>query len=119
MKNLFDEYIDFRDSDVLEGCNEGNILAFLYYLKKGNLHDKSFNPYCHANTEKDPLAEREKELRLMYKNTDNQPSEIDLDFVKNYCRLRFTPEMKSYEMLIHSFVETYNTQVKESNNLFK
>ena len=66
-KNLLKIYKKFRDSDILEDCDSGIVLAFLYYIKKGNLEGKSFNEDYHANTEKDPLKERLKELKVLYK----------------------------------------------------
>jgi hypothetical protein len=69
--DLLEIYKDFRDSDISEGEESANILAFLYYIKKGNLEGKSFNPHYYLNTEKDPLAERMKELECMYTKMKN------------------------------------------------
>ena len=67
--NLLKLYEKFRDSDILEGLDEGIILAFLYYVKKGNLEGKSFNPNYYKNTEKDVLNCRIKDLEKLYNIT--------------------------------------------------
>lgn len=67
-KTLLDSYKEFRDSDILEGHDEGILLAFLYYLKRGNLEGKSFNPNYEKNAEEDVLSKRLKELEKLYKN---------------------------------------------------
>ena len=64
--NLFKKYKEFRDSDILEDVDDYNILAFLYYLKKGNLEGKSFNPKYYNNTEEDVLKERLNDLEVLY-----------------------------------------------------
>lgn len=40
--DLIKKYIDYRDSDIMEGVECGNVLAFLYFLKYNNLHSKRF-----------------------------------------------------------------------------
>ncbi len=84
-KNLLKIYKKFRDSDILEGCDSGVVLAFLYYIKKGNLEDKSFNEDYHANTEKDPLKERLKELKVLYKKKKKPTKKYDLSCLDGDC----------------------------------
>ena len=84
-KNLLKIYKKFRDSDILEDCDSGIVLAFLYYIKKGNLEGKSFNENYHANTEKDPLKERLKELEILYKKKKKSKKKYDLSCLDGDC----------------------------------
>lgn len=72
-KELIDKYKEFKNSDILEGNHDGMVLAFLYYLKRGNLEGKSFNPNYHKNIEKDPLKARFKELKYFCKEELPEP----------------------------------------------
>ena len=84
-KNLLKIYKEFRDSDILEDCDSGILLAFLYYIKKGNLEGKSFNESYHGNTEKDPLKERLKDLKVLYKKKKTIKHNNDLSCLDGDC----------------------------------
>lgn len=64
--NLLKLYEDFRDSDVLEGGDNRTLLAFLYFVKRGNLEGKSFNPHYVDNTERDVINSRILDLEKLY-----------------------------------------------------
>ena len=64
--NLLKQYINYRDSDIMEGVECGNILAFIYFLKYNNLHGKRF-------ISQKECKERFKELQNGVETDNEQP----------------------------------------------
>lgn len=80
--NLLKIYEDFRDSEILEGHDESIILAFLYYIKRGNLENKSFNIHYYGNTEKNVINSRLLDLEKLYNTTIEKNTKETLEIQK-------------------------------------
>lgn len=78
--NLLKIYKNFRDSDILEGIDVPILLAFLYFVKIGNLESKSFNPKYYKNTEDDVISERLKDLEKLYNLANGETHSLIKDF---------------------------------------